>query len=92
MPRASPPAGLPAAYGTAACARLAQTLPPQTPPRLGLGQGQEQPGAGKAGDKDGGSGFVPGRPDAPPTVIEDSPDYLPPNSYAPARVASSSKV
>ena len=41
---------------------------------------------GKAGDKDGSSGFVPGRPDAPPTVIEDSPDYLPPNSYAPARV------
>lgn len=33
-----------------------------------------------------GGGFTAGRPDAPPTVIEDSPDYLPPNSYAPARV------
>ena len=42
--------------------------------------------SGKAGDKDAGGGFVRGRPDAPPTVIEDSPDYLPPNSYAPARV------
>jgi len=41
---------------------------------------------GKAGDKDAGTGFVSGRPDAPPTLIEDSPDYLPPNSYAPARV------
>lgn len=26
------------------------------------------------------------RPDAPPTIVEDAPDYLPPNSYAPARV------
>jgi conjugal transfer pilus assembly protein TraB len=26
------------------------------------------------------------RPETPPVVVEDSPDYLPPNSYAPARV------
>ena len=36
--------------------------------------------------KDEAQGFVGVRPDAPPTVIEASPDYLPPNSYAPARV------
>jgi conjugal transfer pilus assembly protein TraB len=37
-------------------------------------------------DKAGSSGLRVGRPDAPPVVVEDSPDYLPPNSYAPARV------
>ena len=31
-------------------------------------------------------GFKGEHPDAPPTMIEDSPDYLPPNSYATARV------
>ena len=36
--------------------------------------------------KDDAQGFVGVRPDAPPTVIEASPDYLPPNSYAPARI------
>ncbi len=38
------------------------------------------------GDKSAGSGFKVGRAEAPPLVIEDSPDYLPPNSYATARV------
>ncbi len=32
------------------------------------------------------SGLRAGRPQAPPIEVEDSPDYLPPNSYAPARV------
>ena len=41
---------------------------------------------GGAGKSDDGQGFIGARPDAPPTVIEASPDYLPPNSYAPARV------
>jgi len=41
---------------------------------------------GGAGRADDAQGFVGVRPDAPPTVIEASPDYLPPNSYAPARV------
>lgn len=36
-------------------------------------------GAGKGGPKSG-------RPQAPALEVEDSPDYLPPNSYAPARV------
>ena len=44
-------------------------------------------GGNKGGPKgDDAQGFVGVRPDAPPTVIEASPDYLPPNSYAPARV------
>lgn len=37
-------------------------------------------------DKAGASGLRAARPEAPPVVVEDSPDYLPPNSYAPARV------
>ena len=37
-------------------------------------------------DKANGGGLKAARPDAPPVVIEDSPDYLPPNSYATARV------
>jgi len=39
-----------------------------------------------ASDKAGASGLRSARPDVPPVVVEDSPDYLPPNSYAPARV------
>lgn len=41
---------------------------------------------GGAGRSENSKGFVGALPDAPPTVIEASPDYLPPNSYAPARV------
>lgn len=37
-------------------------------------------------DKASTGGLKSARPDAPPVVIEDSPDYLPPNSYATARV------
>ena len=37
-------------------------------------------------DKAGLGGLKSARPDAPPVVIEDSPDFLPPNSYATARV------
>lgn len=33
-----------------------------------------------------GAGAKLTRADVPPLVVEDSPDYLPPNSYAPARV------
>ena len=32
------------------------------------------------------TGLRSGRPGAPPIEVEDSPEYLPPNSYAPARV------
>jgi conjugal transfer pilus assembly protein TraB len=37
-------------------------------------------------EKAGATGLRAARPEAPPVVVEDSPDYLPPNSYAPARV------
>ncbi len=37
------------------------------------------------GDKPGG-GARSARPEVSPLVVEDSPNYLPPNSYAPARV------
>ena len=38
------------------------------------------------GDKGNAAGLKVARPDAPPLVVEDSPDFLPPNSYASARV------
>jgi conjugal transfer pilus assembly protein TraB len=41
-------------------------------------KGEEAPSAGRA--------IGSARPDASPGVVEDSPEYLPPNSYAPARV------
>jgi len=37
-------------------------------------------------DKAPAGGFRAARPDAPPVIVEDSPNYLPPNSYASARV------
>ena len=45
-------------------------------------------GSGKAADdaQSGPVGLRAERPDSAPVVIEDSPDYLPPNSYATARV------
>lgn len=39
-----------------------------------------------ASDKTPANGPRSARPDAPPVVVEDSPNYLPPNSYASARV------
>jgi len=39
-----------------------------------------------ASDKEGALGVRATRPEVPPVVVEDSPDFLPPNSYAPARV------
>nr|MBA4771025.1 conjugal transfer protein TraB [Sphingobium sp.] len=39
-----------------------------------------------ASEKAGPAGPRTARPETPPVVVEDSPDYLPPNSYAPARV------
>ncbi|MFC0589423.1 TrbI/VirB10 family protein [Novosphingobium aquiterrae] len=37
-------------------------------------------------DKGGSAGVKVARAETPPLVVEDSPDYLPPNSYATARV------
>lgn len=42
-------------------------------------------GAGESGGT-AKTGLRAGRPTAPAIEVEDSPDYLPPNSYAPARV------
>jgi conjugal transfer pilus assembly protein TraB len=39
-----------------------------------------------ASDKSASAGIKLARADTPPLVVEDSPDYLPPNSYARARV------
>jgi len=39
-----------------------------------------------ASEKTPANGPRSARPDAPPVVVEDSPNYLPPNSYASARV------
>jgi hypothetical protein len=38
------------------------------------------------GDNGGSAGVKVARADAPPLIIEGSPDYLPPSSYATARV------
>lgn len=42
--------------------------------------------AGAAGGAGTGGGPGSARPDSSPVVVEDSPEYLPPNSYAPAKV------
>jgi len=68
----------------------------------GLGSSSTSPQSGNAAGLDGGApagvrllnfasdkspaGASVRRAEAPPLVIEDSPEYLPPNSYAPARV------
>ena len=64
-----------------------------TPPTTAAGGGEAMipsPGEVKllsfTSEKAGATGLRAARPDAPPVVVEDSPDYLPPNSYAPARV------
>ncbi|GEO01832.1 conjugative transfer factor, TraB [Novosphingobium sediminis] len=88
-PVVPPPAYGPQAGGYDARARSSQ---PGAAPTGGDPQGGmiSSPGEVKlmsfSSDKAGSSGLRVGRPDAPPVVVEDSPDYLPPNSYASARV------
>lgn len=88
-PAVPPPAYGPQAGGYDARARSSQ---PGGAPIGGDPQGGMIPSPGEvklmsfSSDKAGVSGLRVGRPDAPPVVVEDSPDYLPPNSYAPARV------
>jgi len=91
---AQPTPPLPA-YGPQAGGYDARGRPPASPPAAGMG-GSPQPGEGVSpaevklmsfsSDKSPANGLKVSRPDAPPLVIEDSPDYLPPNSYASARV------
>lgn len=94
QPATTAPAVPPPAYGPQAGGYDARGRSPQ-PSAVSAGgdpQGGMIPSAGEvklmsfSSDKAGSSGLRVGRPDAPPVVVEDSPDYLPPNSYAPARV------
>ncbi|BBD96697.1 conjugal transfer protein TraB [Sphingobium amiense] len=84
-----PPAYGPQAGGYDARARSSQSgaAPTGGDPQGGM---ISSPGEVKlmsfSSDKAATNGLRVGRPDAPPVVVEDSPDYLPPNSYAPARV------
>jgi conjugal transfer pilus assembly protein TraB len=94
QPATTAPAVPPPAYGPQAGGYDARGRSPQ-PSAVSAGgdpQGGMIPSPGEvklmsfSSDKAGSSGLRVGRPDAPPVVVEDSPDYLPPNSYAPARV------
>ena len=84
-----PPAYGPQAGDYDARARSSQ---PGGVPTGGAPQGGMIPSPGEvklmsfSTDKAGTNGLRVGRPEAPPVVVEDSPDYLPPNSYASARV------
>ena len=94
QPASPAPAVLPPAYGPQAGGYDARARSPQTSTGAAAGdpQGGMIPSPGEvklmsfSSDKATTNGLRVGRPDAPPVVVEDSPDYLPPNSYAPARV------
>ena len=87
VPAALPPAYGPQAGGYDARGRTAPQPGSATPNGDVL---IASPGEAKllsfTAEKAGASGLRAARPEAPPVVVEDSPDYLPPNSYAPARV------
>jgi len=94
QPATTAPTVPPPAYGPQAGGYDARGRSPQ-PSSVSAGgdpQGGMIPSPGEvklmsfSSDKAGSSGLRVGRPDAPPVVVEDSPDYLPPNSYAPAKV------
>ncbi len=94
QPATTAPTVPPPAYGPQAGGYDARGRSPQ-PSSVSAGgdpQGGMIPSPGEvklmsfSSDKAASSGLRVGRPDAPPVVVEDSPDYLPPNSYAPARV------
>ncbi|PTQ10069.1 conjugal transfer protein TraB [Sphingomonas oleivorans] len=91
-PAATPPAP---AYGPQAGgydARGRTTTPPQAGAGTSVGGEAMAPSPGEVklmsftSEKANTGGLKAARPDAPPVVVEDSPDYLPPNSYASARV------
>ncbi|EPR16090.1 conjugal transfer protein TraB [Sphingobium indicum IP26] len=94
QPATTAPAVPPPAYGPQAGGYDARGRSPQPSAVSAGGDPQDgmipSPGEVKlmsfSSDKAASSGLRVGRPDAPPVVVEDSPDYLPPNSYAPARV------
>jgi len=94
QPASPAPAVPPPAYGPQAGGYDARARSPQASAGAAAGdpQGGMMPAPGEvklmsfSSDKAGTNGLKVGRPDAPPVVVEDSPDYLPPNSYASARV------
>lgn len=94
QPASPAPAVPPPAYGPQAGGYDARARSPQTSTGAAAGdpQGGMIPSPGEvklmsfSSDKATTNGLRVGRPDAPQVVVEDSPDYLPPNSYAPARV------
>jgi conjugal transfer pilus assembly protein TraB len=90
-PAAAPPVP---AYGPRGGSYDARGLPAPGSNADGLGgapgEGPASPSAevklmSFTGDK-GSAGLKVARAETPPLVVEDSPEYLPPNSYAPARV------
>jgi conjugal transfer pilus assembly protein TraB len=85
----------PPAYGPQAGGYDARGRPAPSGPGLGgVARGDDaagpSPGEVKlmnfSSDKAPAGGLRAARPDAPPVIVEDSPNYLPPNSYASARV------
>lgn len=84
------PATPPPAYGPQAGSFDARGTTPATTAGGGGEAMIPSPGEVKllsfTSEKAGATGLRAARPEAPPVVVEDSPDYLPPNSYAPARV------
>ena len=87
---ATMPAYGPKAGGYDARGHAPMPAAPGTPPIAGTADGLPPPAEVKlmsfGSDKGQASTPKVARADVPPLVIEDSPDYLPPNSYAPARV------
>jgi conjugal transfer pilus assembly protein TraB len=89
LPSAPPPAYGPQAGGydargvAAASARPASAHAESGDPTFAPGEVKLM---SFASEKAGPAGPRTARPETPPVVVEDSPDYLPPNSYAPARV------
>jgi conjugal transfer pilus assembly protein TraB len=89
----APPAPPPPAYGPQAGGYDARAprAAPGTPTSANITP-SDLPGPAEAkllsfaSDKAGAAGPSARRAEAPPLVIEDSEEYLPPNSYAPARV------
>jgi conjugal transfer pilus assembly protein TraB len=79
-PNASIPSGSPLSRDLAGAPGSEAAPPERQVKTLSFGGGaSETAGAAK-------TGLRSGRPGAPPIEVEDSPEYLPPNSYAPARV------
>ena len=86
MPAYGPRAGGYDARGAAATPPLAGSIAPGGTGADGTPPPAEVKLLNFNGDKGGSTGVKLARADVPPLVVEDSPDYLPPNSYARARV------